>query len=159
SKARHDKFDELLDVLMDMFLESKFAPVEIDKERNVIKEELAMYLDQPSQYVHELLNETLWPGQPLGRSITGTEKTLDGMKRDHLVGYMKEKYVANAALIVAAGKVKHDAVVKAVGKFAPRFHQGKRPSFAPVNSIQDKPRVRLFTKDTEQTQLALGIRT
>ena len=42
--------------------------MEIDKEREVIKEELAMYLDQPQQYVQELLNATMWPGQPLGRS-------------------------------------------------------------------------------------------
>src|SRR2546422_190388 len=56
SKAPHDKFDELLEVLMDMFLNSKFDRAELDKERNVIKKELAMYLDQPQQHVHELLN-------------------------------------------------------------------------------------------------------
>jgi len=72
SKARHDKFHELLEVLVDMFVNSKFDRGELDKERNVIKEELAMYLDQPQQHVHELLNETMWPGQPLGRSLTGT---------------------------------------------------------------------------------------
>ena len=70
SKARHDKFGELLEVLVDMFVNSKFERSELDKERNVIKEELAMYLDQPQQHVHELLNETMWPGQPLGRSLT-----------------------------------------------------------------------------------------
>ena len=47
-------------------------PEEIDKERGVIKEELAMYLDQPQHRVQELLNETLWPDQPLGRPLTGT---------------------------------------------------------------------------------------
>ncbi len=74
SKARHDRFEELLDVLADMFLNSTFDPAEIDKERGVIKEELAMYLDQPQHHVHEILNEMLWPGQPLGRPLTGTEK-------------------------------------------------------------------------------------
>src|SRR5262245_5524485 len=53
SKARHDCFDELLDVLADMFLNSTFDPIEINKERDVIKEELAMYLDQPQQHVQE----------------------------------------------------------------------------------------------------------
>ena len=66
SKARHDRFDELLDVLTDMFLNSRFDPVEIDKERGVIKEELAMYLDQPQHRVQELLNETLWPRPAAG---------------------------------------------------------------------------------------------
>lgn len=85
SKACHDRFDELLDVLTDMFLNSRFDPVDVAKERRVIKEELAMYLDQPQQRVQELLNETLWPRQPLGRPLTGTEQTLDAMSRAHLV--------------------------------------------------------------------------
>ena len=85
ARARQADFTLLLEVLVDMFLSSKFDPVEIDKEREVIKEELAMYIDQPQQYVQELLNATLWPGQPLGRSITGTEKTLDVICRPQLV--------------------------------------------------------------------------
>src|SRR5580704_14396009 len=90
SRARHDRFEELFDVLTDMFLHSTFDPAEIAKEREVIKEELAMYLDQPQQYVQELLNATLWPGQPLGRSITGTKKTLDAITRDALLDYQRK---------------------------------------------------------------------
>src|SRR5207253_2451337 len=77
SKGRHDRLSELLEVLMDMFLNSRFSPDDIDKERGVIKEELAMYLDQPQHHVQELLNELMWPEHPLGRSLTGTAKTLD----------------------------------------------------------------------------------
>src|ERR1044072_1220863 len=113
-KARHDKFDELLEVLVDMFLNSKFDRVEIDKERNVIKEELAMYLDQPQQHVHELLNETLWPDQPLGRSLTGTPETLDGMRRDDLIDYKKKNYVTDSTLIAVAGNIDHKTVLRAV---------------------------------------------
>ena len=71
SKACHNRFGELLDVLADMFLNSKFEAADIEKERGVIKEELAMYLDQPQHRVQELLNEMLWPGQPLGRPLPG----------------------------------------------------------------------------------------
>src|SRR5712675_730480 len=70
SKGPHDRLPHLLEVLMDMFLHSTFARVEIDKERDVIKEELAMYLDQPQHHVHELLNETMWPEYPHGRAPT-----------------------------------------------------------------------------------------
>src|SRR6266571_2601602 len=94
SRASHDRFDELLDVLMDMILDSRFAPVDIAKEREVIKEEIAMYLDQPQHQVQELLNATLWPGQALGRPITGTDKTLDAVNRSRLLGYMRENYVS-----------------------------------------------------------------
>lgn len=159
SKARHDKFPELLDVVMDMFHNSKFDPVEIDKERSVIKEELAMYLDQPQHHVQEILNATLWPEHPLGRSLTGTEETLDGLTRERLLAYQRANYVAGAAIISAAGRVKHAEVVRSVKKFARQFHQGNRPQFLPVTADQIVPRARLFTKSTEQTQLALGIRT
>jgi predicted Zn-dependent peptidase len=159
SKARHDRFDELLDVLTDMFLNSRFDPADIDKERGVIKEELAMYLDQPQHHVHELLNETLWPRQPLGRPLTGTEKTLDGLNRARLIAYQRDNYVASRTIIAAAGRLKHKQIVTAVSQLASRFPQGKRPQFVPASSEQSRPNVRLFTKKTEQTQLALGIRT
>src|SRR5579862_99934 len=92
SKARHDRFHELLEVLMDMFLNSTFDPAEIEKERNVIKEELAMYLDQPQHHVQDLLNETLWPDQPLGRSLTGTTETLDALRRSDLRRFQRQNY-------------------------------------------------------------------
>ena len=159
SRARHDRFEDLLEVLVDMFLNSKFNPAEIEKERAVIKEEVAMYLDQPQHHVQELLNETLWPDQPLGRPLTGTEKTLDAMARAALIGFQRTNYVTGATLIAAAGNVSHKRVVRAVTRFAPRFPPGKRPRFVPAENGQTGPRLRLFTKETEQTQLALGIRT
>jgi len=159
ARAAGERFGELLEVLLDMFLNSRFAPEDITKERDVIKEEMAMYLDEPQHQVQELLNATLWPGQPLGRSITGTNATLDRMTRDHLTGYLRENYVASAALIVAAGCVKHRELVRAVRPHAARFQTGPAAAFSPVVEDQREPRVRLLTKRTEQTQIALGIRS
>jgi len=159
SKARHDRYEQLLDVLTDMFLNSKLDPAEIAKERSVIKEELAMYMDQPHQLVQELLNETLWPNHPLGRSLTGTEKTIDSMDRAKLVSYRRANYVAPTTLVTAAGNLSHDKIVRAVSRFAPKFAPGKRPHFQPVDDTQTEPRVRTFSKDTAQLQLALAFRT
>jgi predicted Zn-dependent peptidase len=159
SRACHDRFDELLDVLMDMLLNSKFDRADIEKEREVIKEELAMYLDQPQHQVQELLNATLWPDQALGRPITGTSQTLDAMTRAHLVSYLRDNYVAGSALLVAAGKLKHRQIVRSVSRYAARFHTGELPRFDAAKNHQRAPRISLFTKKTEQTQMALGIRT
>jgi len=158
SKGCHDRLHELLEVLLDMFLHSTFARGEIEKERDVIKEELAMYLDQPQHHVHELLNETMWPEHPLGRSLTGTEKTIDALTRAQLLSYQRENYVAATTLVIVAGKLRHQEVVKAVSRFHTPFPTGKRPTFLPVNEQQNQSRVRLFTRQTAQTQLALGIR-
>lgn len=159
SKARYDRYEQLVDVLADMFLNSKFDSAEIAKERGVIKEELAMYMDQPHQLVQELLNETLWPNHPLGRSLTGTEKTIDAMDRAKLLNYRRANYVAPSTLVTAAGNLSHEKIVRAVTRFAPKFAAGKRAHFLPVQDEQSAPRLCACTKDTTQLQLALGIRT
>ncbi len=159
AKACQNQLPELWNVLSDMFLNSTFDKFELSKERNVIKEELAMYLDQPQSLVQELLNETMWPGQPLGRSLTGTEKTLDRMSSSVLLNYQKINYASEGTLVVAAGAVDHQVLVSLVEQLAPRFSNSQRPTFTPATVDQTLPRVKLFTKVTEQTQLALGIRT
>src|SRR5260221_7183724 len=99
ARAGHDHFEELLDVLMDMLLLSRFAPEDIGKERRVIKEEIAMYPDEPQHQVQELLNATLWPDQALGRPITGTPETLDAMRRNHLVSYLRDNYLGSTTFM------------------------------------------------------------
>jgi predicted Zn-dependent peptidase len=159
ARARHDRLEELLDVILDMYLDSELAPREIAKEREVIKEELAMYLDQPSQHVHELLNATVWPDQPLGRPLTGTTATLDGFRRHHFARFLSSHYVVGSTLIAAAGNLVHDRLVLLVRRMANRFRPGPQPAFTPAESQQTRPAVRLHTKATEQTQVALGLRT
>jgi predicted Zn-dependent peptidase len=159
AKAAQDQLEHVWDVLADMFLNSAFDSMELEKERNVIKEELAMYLDQPHHQVQEILNETLWPGHPLGRPLTGTEETLARLGRTNLVGYKQRNYVAQNTLITLAGSLQHREALRVVGRFARRIQKAKRPSFAPADSRQESPRLRFHRKNTEQTQLALGIRT
>ena len=115
SKARHDRLPELLNVLMDMLLNSTFPVGEIRKERSVIKEEILMYLDQPHQHVQELLNEVLWPDHPLGRNIVGTDHTLDRMSRRHLVDFLQNNYHAGNTVIAAAGSDEKLQTAKAHG--------------------------------------------
>jgi predicted Zn-dependent peptidase len=159
ARAHVSRFDDLLDVLADMFLNSRFAPADISKERDVIKEEIAMYRDQPHQYVHDLLHETLWPNHPLGRPLTGTGKTLDAIRRTELLEFFSANYVASNTLLVVAGPLKHADAVRRFNKFAKHFPGGKKLAFVPADAGQTAPAVRLHAKKTEQTQLALGVRT
>jgi predicted Zn-dependent peptidase len=159
ARASHEHFEALLDVLMDMLLNSKFDSVEIDKEREVIKEEMAMYLDEPQHQVQEVLNATLWPNQPLGRPITGTPETLDAMDRAALVRYMGHEYASGGVVLVAAGRVRHSQVLRAARCYASRVRSKRKLNFAAAQTGQQAPLVRLLSKKTEQTQIALGIRT
>lgn len=159
ARARHDHLPELLDVLMDMFSNSRFDPAEIEKERGVIKEELAMVLDEPDQHVQELLNETIWPDHPLGRPLTGTRKSLDALGRAALLGHHRANYVAGNTIIVGAGNLHHSQLLKAVHPYARHLRPGSRPKFLPVTNAPSAPAVGLHTRETAQTQIALGFRT
>jgi predicted Zn-dependent peptidase len=159
ARAHVDHFGTVLDVLTDMFLHSRFLPADLAKERDVIKEEIAMYRDQPAQYVHDLLHEMLWPDHPLGRALTGTEQTLDQLHRTELLKFFEANYVAQNTLLVVAGPLRQAEVVRAAKKFTGKFRTGRRPTFVPADALQAAPAVRLHSKATEQTQLALGIRT
>lgn len=158
AKASHEHIDTLLDVLTDMYLHPRFAAADIDKERGVIKEELLMYHDQPDHYVHELLTETLWPGHPLGRSLTGTAKTLDGMDRHALLDFKHRKYVAANTVVAVAGRCRHDDIVPRVEKMLTLPRSGRSPTFAPVDERQRGARLRFFNKNCEQSHLAIGVR-
>ena len=159
ARAGYKRFAELLDVLVDMLLHSRFAPADISKEREVIKEEMAMYLDEPQHLVQELLNATLWPDQPLGRPITGTPQTLDLMARKDLLGYQRNYYVSGSTLLVAAGNITHQHALRSIRSYASHFIPGKPAACAAVQTPRDSPRVRLCTRNIEQTQIAVGIRT
>lgn len=159
AKAVAAHVEDLLRVLFDMLLNSTFDPVEVKKEREVIKEEIAMYLDEPQHQVQELLNEVLWPGQPLGRPITGTPRSLDVLSRRELTSFLRQHYLAPRIVVVAAGRVKHSSVLKAVTPYRNKLNVGPVLPFPQAQDIQKGPVVRLHSRKTEQTQFALGIRT
>jgi predicted Zn-dependent peptidase len=158
AKASHEHLDTLLDVLADMYRHPRFAVADINKERGVIKEELLMYHDQPDHHVQELLGEALWPGQPLGRSLAGTAKTLDSMDRRALLDFKKRRYVAANTVVAIAGHCRHEDVVQRVEEMLALTRGGHAPGFEPAREKQRAPQLRFLTKNCEQTHLAMGIR-
>jgi predicted Zn-dependent peptidase len=158
AKASHRYLDTLLDVLGDMYLHAKFAATDIDKERQVIKEELLMYRDQPDHYVHELLTEVLWPNQPLGRSLTGTPESLDAIVRPTLLDFKRGNYIAANTVVAVAGHCRHHDIVARVEHMLPLGRNGRTPHFEPAHDGQRAPRLRFLSKNVEQTHLAIGVR-
>lgn len=159
ARAAKEYFDDMLDVLMDMVLQSRFAPADISKEREVIKDELAMYLDQPQQHVQEILNVMEWPGHPLGRPLTGTTKSLDALKRKTLVEHHRQHYTAPNMVIAAAGNLDLDRAWKTVLDLTRSVAPGERSTFTAPTISQTDAGIKLHTKPVEQTSLALGFRT
>jgi predicted Zn-dependent peptidase len=158
AKASHRHLDILLDVLSDMYRHPKFSVADINKERQVIKEELLMYRDQPDHYVHELLTETVWPGHPLGRSLAGTVESLDEINRERMLDFKRRHYNAGTTVVAVAGHCEHEDIVARVAKALPLERRGRTPGFEAARDGQRGARLRFLTKPVEQTHLAIGIR-
>jgi len=159
ARAQAARMADLVEVLLDMWLHSRFDPGEIARERDVIREEIAMYLDQPAERVHDLLNALQFPDHPLGRPVVGTRASLDGFRRADFLQYLATHYVTGATVIAAAGAVDHDALVRQVQRHRRHFRLGARPAFEPAPSTADAPRFRAVPMASEQANISLGIRT
>ncbi len=152
--ARH--LPRLCDVLSDMYVESQLEPREIDREREVIREEILMYRDHPAQHVQELLSETLWPAHPLGRPLTGTEETISRFQRAELLNFMRAHYNGRSTVVTVAGRATHDEVVKHFESLLGNLPEGRAPRYSRWRERQSEPRICLVGEDIEQTHLAMA---
>ncbi len=148
-----------VDILSDMVQRPKLDQSEIVKEKSVIIEEINMYRDMPSHYVHEILAEMMWPDQPLGMSLAGTAESVNSITRDDVASYKEEYYNTNNMLVMGTGKLKEDKFAEIAGKYFAKADPGPLSKFSKVVIKQNAPAVNIHKKDTEQTHVALGIHT
>lgn len=142
-----------LDVIADITLNPAFEPREIEVERGVILQEIGQMLDTPDDVIFEWLQETAYPGQPMGRSILGTTERVSAFAGDDLRGFVASHYHPGQMILAAAGAVDHDAIVEQArtlfGGLAP-----KAPSrFDPARFTPGEHRA---IEDLEQVHLALA---
>ncbi len=156
AKAAAQHLPKLCDVLGDMYLDSQFAPAEIEREREVIREEILMYRDHPAQHAQELLTETMWPGHPLGRALTGTVESIARLKRPQLLGFQRQHYTGATTIVTVAGPVQHEQVVALLTPQLERLERGRTPRFVRSHPEAGAANLSLFTQETEQTHLAMG---
>ncbi len=148
-----------LDILSDMVLNPKLDKEEMQKEKDVIVEEINMYKDIPSHYVHEILAEMMWPGQPLGFPLAGTAESVRAITRDDLLKYKEAYYNPGNMLVAATGKIEEEVLAELSQKYFRRAASGPISKFQKVILEQNEPVLKLTTKDTEQTHVALGFHT
>lgn len=147
-----------LDVVSDMYLNSKMEAVEIEKEKGTILQELNMYEDNPMRTVGDLFEQLLYPKNFLGRDIIGYKKTIESFKRKNFLDYMHRFYVANDTTICIAGKFDEKKILTLVKKYFLQMAIGEKPQFKKVVEAQKKPEVKIKFKKTDQTHFILGTR-
>ncbi len=116
SKVLEKDFFYLAEILSDIFLNSSFTIEDIEREKQVVLQEISMVEDSPEEQVHELFNAQFFEQHPLGRPVLGTMETVESLTRDIILGHKNTYYSPDRIIIAAAGNIEHDEVVKTFEK-------------------------------------------
>jgi predicted Zn-dependent peptidase len=151
-----------IDVVSDLITSSIVTALDVDAERKVVLEEIAMRDDDPSDLVHDLFSDTYYGDTPVGRPILGTVKSISEMSRNTVYNYYKKKYLPQDLVVAVAGNIKHKRVVAMVEEALARdnFLDGLgapvlRPN-TPIKNSKQKS-VGLLYKKSEQAHMFYGM--
>jgi predicted Zn-dependent peptidase len=142
-----------LDVISDIVLNPVFDPREIEVERHVILQEIGQALDTPDDIIFDWLQETAYPGQPLGRPILGPSARVEKFDRRDLAGFVGERYGPENLIISAAGAVDHDAILRLVEDRFGRLVPSGAQKVEPAHFLGGETRV---DKGLEQAHVAVA---
>ncbi len=116
-KTLPENLSKSFDLLADLVTQPIFNPMEMEKERSVILEEIKMADDSPEEMVHKFFNSNFWPDHPLGRPIEGTVESLQLFTQDKIVSYYQQIYHPKNIVITAAGRVEHNQIVELANRY------------------------------------------
>jgi predicted Zn-dependent peptidase len=143
-----------LGVLTDMLTDSKIDSAELESERKVILEEIAMHEDAPDELVHDLFFRSMWDGHPLGQPVLGYNETISALTRGQVVDYWRSRYNAPNLVVAAAGHVDHAQLVDRVGDL---FDRSGTRTHRPSGGPQSHAGVDVHKRPTEQAHIILGM--
>ena len=157
-KSATKNFEKILSIISDMYLNPTFPMAEMEKEKGVIIEEINMYEDLPQHKVQEVFQELLYGDTPYGWGIAGPKENIKNMKIEDLINYRKTHYVAGKTLVVVAGDVDPTLAFKKIEKSFENISIGKIVKKRKIVETQNKSRVGIKHKETDQTHLVIGFR-
>ena len=146
-----------IDLLSDMTLNSLFREEDIVKEKQVVYEEIRASFDSPGARVSMMLDDLLWPDQPMGRDIAGSVESVGSISRDDMCKYLETQYVGSNTVIAIAGNIEHQEVVDQITGSLGSLHDGKILPMFPHEKKALSKRVALEHRPTEQAHLAIGL--
>ncbi len=151
-----------VDLVADVVLNGRCAAEDVELERDVVLEEIAMRDDDPEDALADLFLEALFGNHPVGRPVIGTVDSVSAMTRDQLHSFHVRRYTPERMVVAVAGNVDHDEVVGLVREhFGPHLVRG-RQSLAPrkgTGRVTGRPQLMLVNRESEQTHVMLGVRT
>jgi predicted Zn-dependent peptidase len=145
-----------LDVLSDMLLHATFDPVEVDKERTVIGEEIQYTLDMPDSLSQILASRLQWPDHPLGRDVAGTRQSVAGLERAALRSFQARHYLPGETILGISGQVQHREALSLAEAYLGDWAPGPRPTFLPAPPNHNGPSLEVQSRDAQQAHLSLS---
>jgi len=156
-KVAQPHFQLALDVLTDMVLHSRFDTQDIEKERQIIIEEINMSKDSPSQQVNMLIDELLWPKHPLGRDIAGSKESVTAITREAMLNYLNQQYLPRNTVVAIAGNIEHQEAVAAAIQAMDNWDSPQSHRAYSAYEPKQEHRVHIEKRDSEQTHLCLAL--
>lgn len=156
-KIARPHFALAVDVLADMLCNSKFDPADMERERQVIIEEINMSLDSPQQRVDTLIDQLMWPEHPLGRDVAGTKATVYTLTRQDVLGYLDHHYLANNTVLTVAGDISHQEALAMLEDAFGSWRTGSPQTYLAASDKQSRSRFQSEHRDTEQAHLCLSL--
>ena len=158
AKVQPKYFDEILDIISDIYLNPVFNQREIEKERGVIIEEINMYEDLPMRRVQEFFTNLLYGDQPAGWNIAGKKEIIRRINRNDFIEYQKNHYLGKSTTVVVTGNFNEKEAVKKIESAFSGIRTGKKVQKLKTVESQKSPRIFLKMKETDQAHLVVGVR-
>jgi len=155
AKVMDAHLETMVEIMSDIFLNSRFDESEINKERPVILQEIGMVEDSPDEYIHVLTGKNFWGEHPLGRSILGTPENILRFDAETIKGFFRRLYQPDRIIVSASGNLAHQQLIDAIG---PAFESiRRRNGFPERKRPTGNTQVHLHPKKLEQSHICIGL--
>ncbi|MDI6821090.1 MAG: pitrilysin family protein [Patescibacteria group bacterium] len=158
AKVKNESFDEILDVISDMYLNPVFNVADIEKERGVIIEEINMYEDMPNAKVGDVFMRLMYGDQPAGWSIAGEKEVIKKLKQEDFINYRSKHYLAQSSVLIIAGGFDKKEISQKIEKQFLALDQGEKGSKIKTIESQQRSAQSIFAKETDQSHMIMGFR-
>ncbi len=159
AKVPAERIDVAVSVLSDMLFRPRFLPDDVERERQVVIEELRMYEDSPQDHVHTLFDAVMWPDHPLGWDVAGTEATVQSFRADDCRRHLQRHYRRDGLVVSVAGALDSDAIAELVSASLQRWADQAGDRVEPVPATAPSgAAVSILDRRASQANIVLGAR-
>ena len=154
-KVLDEYIEQALGLLTDLILHSTFPEVDIEKEKNIVIEEIKMVEDSPSDYVHELFSKNIWGEEGLGQSVLGTEETINSFSRNDLIDHVNKYYGTGHLIVACSGNFVEERLLANLNRTIGSLKRGGERTNSPHPGFASE--INIVTKDLSESHICLGV--